>query len=66
MEHYYVDRTPQSTGSHLVHVRGCHEYLWYSAYLGLFESGDDAVRQARTFYRNVEGCSRCTDGRDCR
>ena len=62
---YYVNNNAQSTGEHEVHSENC---FWLSLvtdkiYLGNFSSCAEALRAARVFYSNVDGCIHCC--REC-
>lgn len=51
----------QPTGEHEVHASSC-RYLPSEEnriYLGFFANGREAVREARKYYSNVDGCFFC-------
>lgn len=62
MEKYYVAKTTKNPGSnHEVHKAGC-VYLPQIEnrfYLGEFSNCQDAVREAKKYYDNVDGCYTC-------
>ncbi|NER17014.1 hypothetical protein [Spongiivirga citrea] len=65
MPRYYVNRNAQSNGDHEVHKSGC---SWLPQeenriYLGLFDNCKPAVREAKKYYSQVNGCYYCS--RDC-
>lgn len=58
---YYVNKNAQSTGEHEVHTLGC-KYLPSDGnriYLGVFTNSKDAIREAKKYYSNVDGCFFC-------
>ena len=58
---YYVNKNAQSTGEHEVHKSGC-SYMPDSSnrrHLGDFTNCDDAVKEAKKIYDNVDGCYYC-------
>jgi hypothetical protein len=62
---YYVNKNAQPTGEHEVHNSSC-SYLPdvdNRIYLGNFSNCKDAVREAKKYYTNVDGCYYCS--RDC-
>jgi len=61
MARYYVNKNAQSNGDHEVHKTGC---SWLPAvenriYLGEFSSCGPAVREAKKYYTQVNGCYYC-------
>lgn len=63
MANYYVNRNQQSTGEHEVHKSGC-EYLpdaQNRVYLGEHSNCQDAVKKAKEYYSNVDGCKYCCE-----
>ncbi len=63
MKHYYVNK--ETTGNpnynHEVHTEGC---VWMPSavnriYLGYFSSCSAAVKKAKEYYSNVDGCATC-------
>ncbi len=61
MARYYVNRNAQSTGEHEVHKEGCYRMPepQNRRYLGYFSNAKEAVRVARIFFNNVDGCYYC-------
>jgi len=62
MDHYYVNMQAQTNGDHEVHTAGC-SYLPSEGnrkYLGSFSNCRDAVRKAREYYTQVNGCYFCS------
>jgi hypothetical protein len=58
---YYVNKNAQPTGEHEVHTISC-RYKPLSEnciYLGEFSNCHDALREARRYYDNVDGCYYC-------
>ncbi|MEI8388819.1 MAG: hypothetical protein WCG23_02930 [bacterium] len=58
---YYVNQNAQSTGEHEVHCEEC-SYLpdvLNRQYLGAFDNCRDAVKKAKEYYSNVDGCYYC-------
>ena len=58
---YYVNKNAQTTGEHEVHQSGC---FWLPdianrIYLGNFANAKDAVKAAKIYYGNVDGCYHC-------
>ena len=62
MDHYYVNDTAQSTGEHEVHTQDCKRCPGESnrTYLGSFSNCQEAVRKAKEYYFNVDGCYHCS------
>ena len=61
MAHYYVNKNAQSTGEHEVHTSTCDKLpeSYNLKDLGYFSNCADAVKKAREFYSNVDGCYYC-------
>ena len=62
MSRYYVNRNAQSNGDHEVHTTGC-KYMPAEEnriYLGVFSNCHDAVREAKKYYDQVNGCYFCS------
>ncbi len=62
MVEYYVNRNAQDNGDHEVHKSDC-EYLpdvENRQYLGCFLNCKDAVREARKYYAQSNGCYYCS------
>ncbi len=62
---YYVNKNAKANGDHEVHQLGCewmpNDLNWL--YLGRFENCFDAVKEAKKFYPQSNGCYYCT--REC-
>lgn len=61
MARYYVNKNAQTNGDHEVHTTGC---SWLPEahnriYLGEFASCGPAVREAKKYYSQVNGCYYC-------
>ena len=63
MAHYYLNKNAQPSGEHEVHKEGCHRMpeLQNRIYLGYFLNARDAVREARKYFDNVDGCYYCSE-----
>ena len=62
MPSYYVNRNAQSNGDHEVHKEGC-EWMPDEAnkkYLGEFSNCQDAVRKAKEYDSEADGCAHCS------
>ena len=62
MKHYYVNTQEQSTSEHEVHTEDCF-YLPKAdkrKYLGYFDNCKEAIKKAKEFYDNVDGCKFCS------
>ncbi len=62
MAFYYVNKNAQENGDHEVHKWGC-EWMPIEEnriYLGEFDSCSPAVREARTYYEQSNGCTHCS------
>lgn len=62
MARYYVNKNAQPNGDHEVHKEDCN---WLPAarnriYLGEFASCQPAVREAKRYYLQVNGCYYCS------
>ena len=62
MPEYYVNKNAQSTGEHEVHKEGSYRMpdLQNRIFLGYFLYAIDAVREARRYFNNVDGCYYCS------
>ncbi len=61
MANYYVNKNAQPGGEHEVHTGSCN-YLPDAdnrIYLGNFDTCAEAVRAAKSYYSNVDGCYYC-------
>ncbi|MCC7180962.1 MAG: hypothetical protein IT177_21460 [Acidobacteria bacterium] len=61
MDQYYVNNNAQANGDHEVHKGTCTYLPTDRRYLGLFSTCYEAVRQARTIYRQSNGCYWCSN-----
>lgn len=62
MPRYYVNKNAQSNGDHEVHKSGC-SFMpseENSLYLGAFDSCQPAVRKAKEYYYQANGCYYCS------
>lgn len=61
MEHYYVNKNAQPTGEHEVHTDKCIKLpeIYNRIDLGYFISCEDAKKEAKKHYSNVDGCYYC-------
>ena len=62
MPQYYVNKQAQSNGDHEVHKSDC-SYLPNEGnrqYLGSFENCQDAVKEAKKYYSQSNGCYYCS------
>ncbi len=62
MPNYYVNKNAQTNGDHEVHETGC-SYMPLDEnriYLGFFYNCADAVKEARKYYNQVNGCYYCS------
>jgi hypothetical protein len=61
MSSYYVNENAQTTGEHEVHKEGC-EHMpsdSHKKYLGNYDNCQDALKKAKEYYTNVDGCFYC-------
>lgn len=63
MDNYYVNNKAQPTGEHEVHKEGCTYFPSDKTYLGSYSNCQDAVKEAKNHYSNVDGCAFCAP--DC-
>jgi hypothetical protein len=62
VESYYVNKNAQPNGDHEVHRDGC-SFMPHPSnriYLGIFGNCHDAVREARRYFTQVNGCAFCS------
>lgn len=61
MANYYVNVNAQPTGEHEVHQDGCSTppLIHNRKNLGIFYNCQDAVKEAKKHYNNVDGCKNC-------
>ena len=63
MDQYYVNQNAQANGDHEVHKRGCTYFPSAHTYLGQFSRCQEAVAEAKKYYRQSNGCYWCS--REC-
>jgi hypothetical protein len=58
---YYVNKNAQTTGEHEVHTSTCLflPSIENRIFLGDFDNCAEAVREAKKYYSNVDGCYYC-------
>jgi len=62
MDHYYVNKNAQSNGDHEVHKENC-DYLPNSSnriYLGYYINCSEALKKAKEYFIQVDGCYFCS------
>ena len=61
MKKYYVNKNAQSNGDHEVHTKDCHvlPLPQNRIYLGEFPNCQKAVKKAKEYYDDVDGCIHC-------
>lgn len=62
MMKYYVNKNAQANGDHEVHTANC-SFLPKSEnrlYLGEFNNCKDAIREAKKYFSQVNGCYYCS------
>ena len=59
MDKYYVNRNPQPGGEHEVHKEGCSRMPDNPRYLGYFSYCWNAIKKAKDYYTDVDGCYYC-------
>ena len=61
MAKYYVNENAQPTGEHEVHKEDCSFLPDYTnkKYLGEYSNCKDAIKEAKKYYSNVDGCYYC-------
>lgn len=62
MDNYYVNKNAQLNGDHEVHRSGCGfmPAAQNQQYLGVFTNCADAVRKAKEYFRQSNGCAFCS------
>lgn len=62
LTNYYVNINEQPTGEHEVHKDWCSRLpsIYSREFLGCFYNSDDAVKEARKFFKIVDGCYYCS------
>ena len=60
---YYVNKNAQSTGEHEVHKSDCNRLpeVENRKQLGSFDNCQEAVREAKKYFDNVDGCYYCSN-----
>ncbi|MCD4654761.1 hypothetical protein K8T06_12615 [bacterium] len=63
MAKYYVNKNAQDNGDHEVHVYGCTRMPLEKnrTYLGSYSSCHGAVRKAKEYYTQSDGCYYCSE-----
>jgi hypothetical protein len=61
MVRYYVNKNAQSNGDHEVHREDCSYLPTNRIDLGEFDKCQDAVREAKKHYTQVNGCKHCSN-----
>ena len=61
MSDYYVNKDAQANGDHEVHREGCSYMPSNKIYLGAFNNCEDAVKAAKGYYSQVNGCYYCAN-----
>lgn len=63
MTRYYVNKNAQPNGDHEVHTSHCSRLPDEAnrLYLGLFSNCHDAVREAKKYYAQSDGCYYCSN-----
>jgi len=59
---YYVNKNAQPTGEHEVHKTDCSNPAEEEnrQYLGSFDNCQEAVKEAKKYFDNVDGCYWCS------
>ena len=62
MDKYYMNTNPQENGDHEVHKEGCEwmPNIENQKFLGNFESCFDAVKEAKKYDSQADGCYYCS------
>ena len=60
MPEFCVSRNPQPTGEHEVHAENCPAWPTDNVSLGWHRDCHGAVREARIYFPNVDGCAICS------
>lgn len=60
---YYVNKNGQNNGDHEVHKENCPHCANSEnrIYLGFYTDCKDAVKEAKKYYNQVDGCYYCTN-----
>ena len=61
LKNYYVNKNAQPTGEHEVHAEDCPymPHIQNRQYLGCFDNCKEALKKAKDYYNNVDGCYYC-------
>ena len=60
MPRYYVNREQQNNGDHEVHVDSCSVLPSNRIDLGIHDTCKEAVKKAKTYYTQSNGCYWCS------
>ncbi len=62
MDYYYVNMNQQESGEHEVHKSSCYRLPNSNNRIGLgyFYYSADALKEAKKYYQNVDGCFYCS------
>ncbi len=60
-KNYYINKNAQIGGEHEIHTSTCFYLpaIENRIYLGCFDNCADAIKAARRYYSNVDGCFYC-------
>ena len=61
MGDYYVNNNAQASGEHEVHKEDCKWMPINKQYLGNFNNCHEAIKKAKEYYPNVDGCFYCSN-----
>lgn len=61
MSSYYVNNTAQQNGDHEVHKEGCSFMPYSKVYLGEHQTCITAVKKAKEYYLQSNGCYFCAN-----
>lgn len=58
---FFINKNPQFNGDHEVHTEDCYRLPLTEnrIYLGYFDNCREAVRKAKEYYSQVDGCYYC-------
>lgn len=61
MKLYYINTNAQPTGEHEVHTSSCAHgpSIENRINLGFFHNSSEAIKEAKKYYNNVDGCFYC-------
>jgi hypothetical protein len=60
VQDYYVNNRAQLNGDHEVHTAQCFYLPTDRTYLGRFTTCQEAVREAKKYHSQVNGCAHCS------